>query len=394
MTTLSARFASGLFAAPLWRSAFRPFFLLGAAFGALLMLTWLGAYIDVRPPLPSGMPLKFWHGHEIVFGFAGAVITGIMLSALPSWAGTEEIRGGRLALLVALWLAGRGAVWLAPMLPTVLVAALDCALFVTVGAMLTPQLLRAKNKRYLLLLPVLAGLCGANLAFHLGYHGFGLRLALYGIMLLYSQASLLTPLFTGNTLREKKRGGAIPPCRTLDLLAAVSVLLLGAADLAGLPAPVTGLAAAGACIVHALRLARWRGWLVMDTSLVFTMHLGYAWLVVALGLKAAAQFTGAVPQAAWLHAFTVGALGMMMMGLMARVVLRHTGRELTPPAGTTSAFTLMFGAALLRVATSVFHLDAVYVALSAMLWMVPFLAYLVLFGPMLWRPSMPIMRHC
>lgn len=394
MASLSARPSLGLFCAPLWRSAFRPFFLLGAAFGALLMLTWLGALVDVRPPVPSGMALKFWHGHEIVFGFAGAVMTGIMLSALPSWAGTEEIRGGRLALLAALWLAGRIAVWFAPMLPPALVAAVDCALFAAVAAMLTPQLLRAQNKRYLLLLPVLAALFAANLAFHLGRHGFGLRLALYGIMLLYSQACLLTPLFTGNTLREKKRGGAIPPCPMLDVLAALSVMLLAVADLAGLPALATGLAAAAACIIHALRLARWRGWLVMDTPLVFTMHLGYAWLVVALGLKAAAQFTGAVPEAAWLHAFTVGALGMMMMGLMARVVLRHTGRPLTPPPGTSTAFALMFVAALLRVSTTLFNLDGIFVAASAVLWMVPFLAYLVLFGPMLLRPSMPIMGHC
>ena len=105
------------FSAPLWCSAFRPFYLLGASYGVLFMLAWLGAYAELWPALLPGMPLRFWHGHEIVFGFAGAIITGIVLTALPTWTGTEEIKDGRLALLVALWLAGRIAVWLAPAKP-------------------------------------------------------------------------------------------------------------------------------------------------------------------------------------------------------------------------------------------------------------------------------------
>ncbi|HJW57830.1 MAG TPA: NnrS family protein [Burkholderiaceae bacterium] len=381
--------SSGLFSAPLWRSAFRPFYLLGTAYGALFMLAWLGAYIDLRPSMLSDMPLKFWHGHEIVFGFAAAIITGIVLTALPSWAGTEEIKGGRLALLAALWLAGRLAVWLAPWLPAALVAACDCALFPTVAAMVAPQLLRAANKLYLLLLPVLAGLCAANIAFHLGSRAFGLHLAIYSIMLLYVlKGGVLTPIFTSNALREKKYGIAISPSFTLDALAAASIALLAAIDLAALPASWVGLAAAAACMTHALRLVRWRGWLVMDVPLVLAMHLGYAWLVIALGLKAAAQFTAVVPEAAWLHAFTVGALGMMMMGLMTRVALRHTGRPLALSPVIVASFWLMFIAAMLRVSATLFDLGRMPVAASAVLWVAPFTAYLILFGPMLVRPSM------
>lgn len=390
MASFSAPSSSSLFSGPLWRSAFRPFYLLGAGYGVLFMLAWLGVYANLWPAMASGMPLPSWHGHEIVFGFAGAIITGIVLTALPTWSGTEEIKDGRLALLAALWLAGRIAMWLAPWLPVAAIAAIDCALFPATALMVAPQLLRAKNKLYLLLLPVLAGLFAANLAFHLGSDAFGLRLALYSIMLLYVlKAGVLIPVFTGNALREKKRGHEIPPCFVLDALAAGSIAMLAGADLASLPARWVGLAATAACLVQALRLARWRGWLVRDEPLVFVMHLGYAWLVVALGLKAAAELAGAVPQAAWMHAFTVGALGMMMMGLMTRVVLRHTGRPLGLPPAIVAAYAIMFAAAVLRVSATLFDLGRMFVAASALLWIVPFLVYLALFGAMLLRPSLP-----
>lgn len=380
--------SSSFFSAPLWHSAFRPFYLLGASYGALFMLVWLGAYGELWHAIPQGMPLRFWHGHEIVFGFAAAIITGIVLTALPTWTGTEEIKGGRLALLASLWLAGRIAVWLAPWLPLAAVAAIDCALFPVVALMVAPQLLHAKNKLYLLLLPVLAGLFAANIAFHMGSAAFGLRLAIYSIMLLFVlKGGVLIPVFTGNVLREKKRGNAIPPWFELEVLAAASIVVLAGADLATLPARWIGLAAAAACGTHALRLARWRSWRVMDEPLVFVMHLGYAWLVVALGLKAAAGLASTVPEAAWLHAFTVGALGMMMMGLMTRVVLRHTGRSLVLPPAIMMAFALMFAAALLRVSATLFDLGPRFVAVSALLWIAPFLVYLALFAAMLLRPS-------
>jgi uncharacterized protein involved in response to NO len=102
---------------PILSSAFRPFYLLGALYAPLLTAAWLGAYLGLWDVPSVGTPLRLWHGHEMLFGLAAAIIVGIVLTALPSWAGTEEIRGGRLALLVLIWLAGRLAFWAAPWLP-------------------------------------------------------------------------------------------------------------------------------------------------------------------------------------------------------------------------------------------------------------------------------------
>jgi uncharacterized protein involved in response to NO len=384
-------------ASPLWASAFRPFYFLGALYAPLLIAAWLGAYLGTWSVPSTGTLLRLWHGHEMLFGFSSAIITGIVLTALPSWAGTEEIRGGRLALLVALWLAGRIAFWAAPWLPVSLVAAIDCALFPVVALMVTPQLLRAKNRLYLLLLPILAGLYAGNVVFYIGQAGAGetvaaqgLRLALWSIVVLYVlKGGVLAPIFTGNALREKGRGEQAPFRMGLEVVAVAAVILLAAFDLAGAPPAWTGASAVACALAHGWRTTRWQGWRVADVPLLLVMHLGFAWLVFAFALKAAAELTGIVPEAAWVHAFTVGSLGLMMLGLMTRVSLRHTGRPLDVPGAMRVAYMMMFAAALLRLAATVHGLGNWAVALAAVLWAAPFAIYFVLFGAILLRPSLP-----
>ena len=381
---------------PLLSSAFRPFYFLGTLYAPLLAAVWLGAFLGVWEVPSVGTPLRLWHGHEMLFGFAAAIIVGIVLTALPSWAGTEEIQGGRLTLLVVLWLAGRVAFWAAPWLPAMAPALVDVLLFPAVFLMVAPQLARASNRLYLLLLPILLALTAANLAYHYGilaantaFAGQGLRGAIYAIIVLYVlKGGVLTPIFTGNALREKGRGEQAPFNVELDMLAVGVVLLLAALDLAGAPSPWIGLAALACALVHGARAARWKGWRLHDVPLVFVMHLGFAWLVFAFALKAAAELTGIVPEAAWVHAFTVGSLGLMMLGLMTRVSLRHTGRPLLVPAAMRLAYWMMFVAALLRLAATVHGLGHWAVALAAVLWGLTFLIYFIQFGAALLRPSL------
>ena len=382
---------------PILSSAFRPFYLLGALYAPLLTAAWLGAYLGLWDVPSVGTPLRLWHGHEMLFGFAAAIIVGIVLTALPSWAGTSEIRGGRLALLALVWLAGRLAFWAAPWLPPLFSAAFDLLLFPALFLMLAPQLAHAPNRLYLLLLPILLALAAANAVYHIGIvaahaqlAGLGLRGALYAIIVLYVlKCGVLTPIFTGNALREKGRGEQAPFNIELEILAVGTVLLLAALDLSGAPSLWTGLAALACAGVHAARTARWQGWRLADVPLVLVMHLGFAWLILAFALKAVAELAGLVPEAAWVHAFTVGSLGLMMLGLMTRVSLRHTGRPLVVPAAMKAAYALMFAAALVRLAATVHGLGEWAVALAAVLWGLTFLIYFLCFGSMLLQPSLP-----
>ena len=383
--------------APIWSSPFRPFYLLGTTYALVLIAAWLGAWLGAWGAPWGGTTLALWHGHEMLFGVVAAIAIGITLTALPSWPGTGEVRGTRLALLVALWVAGRLACWAAPWLPPAWRAAIDALFLPAVFAVVAPQLLRTPNRLYLLLLPILAALFAANLAWHAGViaadaslAALGLRGGVYALIVLFVlKGGVLTPIFTGNALREKGRGDQAPFVMALDTAAVASVLALAALDLAGAPARWTGSAALACALVHGWRVVRWKGWRVADVPLVFVMHLGFAWLVFAFALKAAAALGGAVPEPAWLHAFTVGALGMMMLGLMTRVVLRHTGRALVVPRPMQIGWAMMFAAALLRLAATVHELGPWAVALAALFWAAPFAIYLLLFARMLVTPSLP-----
>jgi uncharacterized protein involved in response to NO len=159
------------------------------------------------------------------------------------------------------------------------------------------------------------------------------------------------------------------------------------ADLTG--ARWAAAAALAAAAVHAWRCARWRGWRTLGEPLLWCIHLGYAWLIAALVLRAVSELVPAVPREAWIHAFTVGAYGMLKIGLMTRVALRHTGRPLHASPPMQAAFLMMLAAAFLRLAYSVHGLGEWALAVSALLWAAPFLLYLALHGPMLLAPSLP-----
>jgi uncharacterized protein involved in response to NO len=383
--------------APLWSSAFRPFFLLGTGYGLLFMLAWAGAYAGMWTLPTAGVPLALWHGHEMIHGFSIAIVVGVLLTALPSWAGTPELRGPTLIGLAALWCVGRVAVWASPWLPPLAVTLADALLIVTLVALVAPQLARIANRLYLWLLPVLVALLAANLAYHLALTradyataATALRAALYALIVLYALAGgLLTPIFTGNALREKGRGGQARFSLPLEVAAVVTVVVLALADLAGASSLPVGISALACAFVHGWRVARWRGWRVPDVPLVLPMHLGFAWLVAAFVLKAVAELTGWVPEAAWVHAFTVGALGMMMIGLMVRVGLRHTGRPLVVPRMLQAAGALMLAAAFARLAVGVHGLGTGVMLVAALAWLAAFAIYLLYFAPILVAPSRP-----
>ena len=155
------------------------------------------------------------------------------------------------------------------------------------------------------------------------------------------------------------------------------------------PARVAGAAAAVACAVHAMRLVLWRGWRVRGHPLVSAMHAGYAWLVVAFGLEAFSSLTGNGWPRAWLHAFTVGAAGTMMLALMPRVALRHTGRALANARFVAASCIAMSLAATLRLAFGVAGAPAWTGVVAAGLWAACFAGYAVVYAPMLVQPSLP-----
>lgn len=388
---------SAWFGGPLWTSGFRPFFLLGTAYGLIPLGAALPALVGGPDLVAFGPAAWLWHGHEMIFGFATAIICGLLLTALPSWAGVSELVRGRLVFLVCTWLAGRLAVWFAPALPPAMVVIADATTLVALTTMLAPGLLKAYDQRFLVVLPVLLGLAASNLSFH-GALAAGnivdaersLDAAVATIAVLFSlTGGFMTPVFTRNALREV---GAVDRLREhplVELAAHASVIAFALSIALGAPMRVAAGIAIAACLAHALRLSGWRGLAVRHTALVFAMHVAYAWLVIAFALAAASALELGVPPRAWIHAFTMGAVGTMMLALMPRVSLRHTGRPLVLVPVMTVVYLAMTVATLLRLGAAMAGWGTWAIGGAVLLWLLCFAAYLTVYGPMLVRASLP-----
>ena len=388
---------TGGWSAPLWRSGFRPFFLLGALHGPLALAAWLIVFTGAWQPPPMPIAPALWHGHEMVFGFLVAIISGLLLTALPSWAGVPEQTGRRLALLVAAWLAGRVAMASAAVLPAGLAGVIDVAALPLLCAMLMPDLLRARQRKFTAILPVLCALAIANAAFHVALargDADAASTALVGavafIVVLYSLVGgFMTPVFTNNALRDQGSTHRAWRHRRLDLCAHAFAIAFAVTQTISTPPRLGAAVAAGAATAHAIRLAGWNGWRVRGHPMVSAMHAGYAWLVVAFVLAAVVPFVPHVGPRDWLHAMTVGATGLMMLALMPRVSLRHTGRALALSPWVVASYGAMTAAVVLRLAYNVPDTPQWVAAAGALLWAACFVIYLAVHAPMLVTSSLP-----
>lgn len=344
-------------------AGFRPFFLLAAVHAVAAMafwLVWLGIHLlnGAIAELSIGMPPHVWHGHEMLFGFVSAAVAGFLLTAVPNWTGTAPVSGRRLGLLVAAWLAGRGAVWASAALPPVLVVAADAAFLPLLGLMLAGPLVGAGKLRNTGFLVLLAVLSSALLLSHAGIYGWLDDGGFIGRLIAVDVAAVMmaviggriTPAFSRNWLRA--RGGDLPMTPTaLDRAAILMAALVLASDvlspwLSDTTRGVPALIAGGLLLV---RLAVWRGWRVRTEPLLWVLHLGALWLAVGFLLRGGALTWAWMPETTALHAHTVGAAGTLVLGVMSRATLGHTGRPLSADGVLTSAFVLVSLAALCRL---------------------------------------------
>ena len=122
--------------------------------------------------------------------------------------------------------------------------------------------------------------------------------------------------------------------------------------------------------------------------IVFVLHVGYAWIAIALALKALWILAGAPWAVNWLHAQTAGLFGTMILAVATRVALGHTGRPLVVRPAITVAYALVAAAALVRIfGPALLPLGAVHVlACAAVLWAAAFGIFLVVYVPILFAP--------
>ena len=374
------------FAHPLWNLGFRPFYLAASVFAAISVPLWVLQFTGAAPGAWLAAPA--WHGHEMVFGYAFAVVAGFLLTAGRNWTGQPTPSGALLAAIVALWLAARLLV-LSPWPLASLAANVLFPLAVAVG--LAVPLLRARNQRNYFFVVLLVMAAAASAAVHLASMGLlpvpafaGLQAGLDMILFIISVvAGRVTPMFTNNGVP----GAGAERRALVERLALGGVLALLAFDLLGIGGWALALLACAAAVAHAVRLALWRPWRTLRNPLVWILHAAYAWIPVHLALRALAA-VGAVAPTFAVHALTIGVIGGMTLGMMTRTARGHTGVPLAAGRAEVACYVLVMLAALARVLGGLAFGERYIatVAVSAACWSLAFAIYCVRYAPLLTRP--------
>lgn len=378
-----------------WAAPFRPFFLLTAAYAILTLIGWLAQLMGYFAPAGIIDPMR-WHAHEMIHGMVAAVIAGFLLTAMATWTGHRLLSGPGLKALVALWLIGRLAMWSSAWLPPLAVSLLDLGFLLAVAIYAGKVIWQAGNHRNLIVVGVISALWLCNLAFHIGWLAVlpdltrqaELAAIALIVMLLVIIGGRITPAFSRNWLR--RHGGNDQAVRSLPWLewtGLILLLLLVGLAAGGAPGMALGLVAGLAGIAHLARLLLWSGWLTRADPLMWILHVGYAWIPLGLLLMAWALLGPGLKDSAWLHALGVGAMSVMILGVMTRVALGHSGRPLALPAGAVWIYWLILASALLRLLTGLDWLPwASGLGLSTLAWIGAFTLFLVRYWSILIQP--------
>ena len=377
----------------LFAYGFRSFFLLASLCSLSVMIGWLLQLEQIWQPTPYISP-TIWHAHEMVFGFVAASAAGFLLTASPNWSNRPPLKGRPLMVLVFFWIVGRFAFSMAPLLNPWLVTLLDMLFSVALVVVTGPPLWNTGNRAHRFF-PILLTLfaCG-NALIHgqaLGFWDDTARIGLYLgidaiIFFLVMVGGHIMPMFTRNALVKEEN---LPPFKiipALEISGAVTMVAVVVADIIGLGEPWGGPILLAAGIVQAIRLSKWHSVKTLSIPLLWVLHLGFAWLVVGLILRAIAQMTELLSLSTALHGLNIGAMGLFTLGIMSRVSIAHTGRALTKNRPIlTIAYTLMALAAIIRVlAADMMPLWSLRV--SGLLWILATLLFLLKFTPILLRP--------
>jgi uncharacterized protein involved in response to NO len=369
----------------LWDLGFRPFYLLASVFAALSIPLWALQFSGLLTPAYLAAPV--WHAHEMLFGFALAVIVGFLFTAGSNWTNQPTPSGPALAALAGLWVAGRVLV----LTPFAWAAAVVNVAFPLAAAVaLAIPFIKARNRRNYFFVGLLALMSVAAGFVHLAQLGVaslppwvGLQLGLDVVLFIVSvMGGRVIPMFTNNGVP----GASATRWPFVEKAALGLVLALLAADAGGIKGVPLAVVAAMACLAHVIRWALWQPWKTLKVPLVWVLHLAYFWVPAHLALRALAEL-GVVATSSATHALTVGAVGGLVIGMMTRTARGHTARPLRADRFDTTCYVLVSLAAVVRIALPLLAPGYTLVAVqcSATLWSAGFGLYAARYWPWLTR---------
>ena len=369
---------------PFFSIGFRPFYLGAALFACLAIPLWTVGY-TTGARISGTFPAFSWHVHEMLFGFAPAVIVGFLLTAVRNWTGLPTPSAGRLAALFTLWIAGRVAALVAP--GTIPSALVDLSFLPIAACSLALPLWRARNARNSFVIGILLLLLLANAAFYGAlFEWLPASTARIAEVTALNVITLLMiiiggrviPAFSANAIEslKPKRWPALETF-AVGLMVLIALLDLAAPLLVGLEATTYQLLLVTTAMVHLVRLAAWQPWKTLRNPLLLVLPVSYLWIPICLLLRGLLNGSpGYIPSPA-VHALVVGAMAGLMLSMMTRSALGHTGRPLRAGAVEVTCFLAIHAAALTRVCGTLLDpaRTTTWITVSGILWTIAFATF-------------------
>ena len=377
---------------PLLRLGFRPFFLSGAIFSIVAIILWLLMYKGAISLSPLGGGY-WWHIHEMVFGFGGAIIAGFLLTAIQNWTGVRGAQGTVLLVLFLLWLAGRMALLMPNILPSILITILDLSFLPAVAYILAKPLIAIKQYRNLFFVPLLLLFTLANLEMHLAIYypqTFTITFAGYaGVMLVTFLMSVMAgrvaPMFTANGTKTTKATSLPWLDKATNGSLAIAVFSLLIEPITGFSSQFFGFILIVAGIFQTMRWLRWRPWITLGVPLLWSFHLAIKFIAYGLIILGASYLIPEVPSSHMWHLLTVGGMGGLILAMISRVSLGHTGNPLSPPKAMIAAYIFITLATLIRAFGPWIlpEKTVLFIDISGTFWLFAFGIFVITYAPML-----------
>jgi uncharacterized protein involved in response to NO len=378
---------------PFLRGGFRPFFFGAATWAVAAIALWLWELAG-KLTLPTMFAGVAWHRHEMLFGFVGAAVAGFLLTAIPNWTGRLPIAGRPLLTLFGLWAAARLAVLFSSLIGLWIPALLDVGLFVVLALLATREILASGNRNWPIvgLVLLFAAADAADYAQASGRIGgdFGWRAAVALPVLMISMiGGRIIPSFTRNWMAKRgiSQGLPVQP-QNLDKLVIASTAISLLFWLAFPTERLAGFMLMLAAAAQAIRLSRWAGHRTFTDPLVLVLHVGYLWIPAGLALLGLSVAGIDLPPSAGIHALAAGAMTTMILAVMSRASLGHTGRALKASPATVVSYVCVTIGALLRVTASAgLGPYANMLDLAGAFWGGALLVFVIAYVPVLWGNS-------
>ncbi len=396
----------------LFNLGFRPFFLGAGIFAILSIASWMLVYFSHSFVSVTHISISQWHAHEMLYGYGMAVVAGFLLTAVKNWTGIQTLHGRPLMALFMLWCAARVLfLFGTSLLPWA--AAADLLFGLSLIIAIAKPIIKAKQWMQLAVVSKVILLWIGNLVFYLGCYGVltsGMLYAINGAVLLFISLILMIgrrviPFFIerGVEARGAEARVQLKQYKWLDIsILVVFIALFLNAIFMQIPY-LTALLAWSVFALNGYRLCNWHTAGIWRVPLLWSLYLS-AWLInvgflgfglqdaglqdIALQAQYGAFFSPALPILT-LHLFTIGGIGLMTLGMMSRVALGHTGRNIGRPSRWMSlAFAGIVASAVFRSLVPMLAMQFYvnWVLVAAVFWISGFAVFVVIYSPILLKP--------